>query len=109
MKPHKLTVCATVAERDSGDKTVRGSKVDRAYYLSSHVEEEMAADEFERADVEHAIFKGRIEKKLTHDERGTRYRIEGLAQDGRMMQVICRFKADSNLVIITVYALVEEV
>ena len=93
----------------AGIQKIRQKLVDRAYYLSSHAEEEMAADEFERADVEHAIFKGRIEKKLTHDERGTRYRIEGPAQDGRMMQVICRFKTESNLVIITVYALAEEV
>jgi serine/threonine protein kinase len=81
---------------------------DRAYYLSSHAEEEMAADGFERADVEHAICKGRIEKRLTRDERGTRYRIEGPARDGRMLQALCRFRADSNLVIITVYALTEE-
>ena len=93
----------------TGIQKIRQKIVDRAYYLSAHAEEEMAADEFERTDVEHAIRKGRSEKKLTHDERGTRYRIEGPAQDGRMMQVICRFKAESNLVIITVYALAEEV
>lgn len=68
----------------------------------------MAADGFERMDVEQAIRKGRIEKKMTHDERGTRYRIEGPAEDDRMMQVVCRFKADSSLVIITVYALEED-
>ncbi len=34
--------------------------------------------------------------------------IEGPAEDDRMMQVICRFKADSSLVIITVYALEED-
>ena len=57
---------------------IRQKIIDRAYYLSSHAEDELAADGFERADVEHAIFKGRIEKKLTHDERGARYRVEGL-------------------------------
>ncbi|MGH9847420.1 MAG: DUF4258 domain-containing protein [Blastocatellia bacterium] len=86
---------------------IRQKIIDRAYYLSSHAEEEMAVDGFERADVENAICKGRIEKKLTHDERGTRYRIERPAEDDRMMQVLCRFNADSNLVIITVYALME--
>ena len=91
-----------------GIQIIRQKIIDRDYYLSSHAEEEMAADNFERADIEHAIFKGRIEKKMTHDERGTRYRVEGPAQDGRLMQVICRFKEESNLVIITVYALVEE-
>ena len=91
-----------------GIQIIRQKIIDRDYYLSSHAEEELAADNFERADIEHAIFKGRIEKKMTHDERGTRYRVEGPAQDGRLMQVICRFKEESNLVIITVYALVEE-
>ena len=86
-------------------QAIRQKIIDRAYYLSAHAEEEMVADGFERADIENAICKGRIEKKLTHDERGTRYRIEGPARDSRMMQALCRFKADSHLVIITVYAL----
>lgn len=68
----------------------------------------MANDLFERADVENAILKGEIEKKMTYDERGTRYRIEGPARDSRLMYVICRFKEDSNLLIISVYALTEE-
>jgi len=68
----------------------------------------MANDLFERIDVENAILKGEIEKKMTHDERGTRYRIEGPGSDGRMMHVICRFKEDGNLMIITIYALLEE-
>ncbi|MGH7453090.1 MAG: DUF4258 domain-containing protein [bacterium] len=75
------------------------------YYISWHAEEEMMDDNLERADVVNAILKGRIERKLTHDIRGTRYRIEGPAKDGRMIHVICRFKEDSNLVIITAYTL----
>jgi len=47
--------------------------------MSSHAEEEMLDDNLERKDVENAILKGRIEKKMTHDERGVRYRIEGPA------------------------------
>jgi hypothetical protein len=62
-------------------------------------------DDLERNDVENAILKGIIEKKMTHDERGTRYRIEGPAIDGRMMHVICRFRENSNLIIVTVYAI----
>ncbi len=65
----------------------------------------MLDDELERKDVENAVFKGRIEKKLTEDIRGTRYRIEGPALDGRMPQVLCRFKEDTNLIIITAYTL----
>ncbi len=47
----------------------------REYYLSAHAEEEMAEDGFERKDVENAIFHGFVEKKLTHDVKGTRYNI----------------------------------
>jgi len=76
---------------------------DRDYLLSSHAEDEMAEDGFERTDVEAAILGGFVEKKLTHDVRGTRYRLEGPAEDGRLMGVLCRFREDRSLVIITVY------
>ena len=81
---------------------------ERAYYVSSHAEEEMLDDGLARDDIENAILKGRIEKKLLEDVRGTRYRIEGPAKNGRLMHVICRFREDENLVVITVYALQEE-
>jgi len=68
----------------------------------------MLDDRLERDDVENALFKGRIQKKLSEDMRGVRYRIEGPAKDGRLIHVICRFREDANLVIITVYALAEE-
>jgi len=79
--------------------------IDRDYYMSSHAEEEMLDDDLEREDIENAILKGRIEKKLTQDERGIRYRIEGPARDGRLTHVICRFRENANFIIITVYAL----
>jgi hypothetical protein len=75
----------------------------RDFYISSHAEEEMAEDGFERADTENAVMAGFLEKKLTHDPRGTRYRVEGPARDGRPMHVICRFKDVGSLVIITAY------
>lgn len=68
----------------------------------------MLNDVLERFDIENAILKGRIEKKLTEDIRGTRYRIEGPARDGRMVHVICRFKEDTDLIVITVYDLLED-
>jgi hypothetical protein len=79
--------------------------IDREYYLSSHAEEEMLDDELERRDVENAILKGRIEMKMTEDVRGTRYRIEGPALDGRLIHVLCRFRENASLIIITIYAL----
>jgi len=78
--------------------------VGRDYFISSHSEEEMVDDGLERRDMENAILKGRIEKKLTHCARGTRYRIEGPALDRRSIHVVCRFGATGNLIIITVYA-----
>ncbi len=79
--------------------------IERAYFMSSHAEEEMLDDDLERRDIENAILKGRIDKKLTHDAKGTRYRIEGPSIDGRAVHVICRFREESNMIIITVYAL----
>lgn len=84
---------------------IRQKIIERDYYLSSHAEEELLDDELERIDIENAILKGRIEKKMKEDMRGTRYRMEGPARDGRAIQVLCRFKEDASLIIITVYAL----
>lgn len=84
---------------------IRQKILDRDYYISSHAENEMREDQLKRIDVENAILKGRIDRKLTKDIRGTRYRIEGTARDGRSIHVICRFKEDRSLIIITVYAL----
>jgi hypothetical protein len=63
----------------------------------------MADDRLERTDIEHAILRGKIDKKLTHDLRGTRYRIAGPIADGRLVHVVCRFKEVGGLIIITVY------
>ncbi len=86
-------------------QSIRQKIIDREYYLSSHAVVELIDDELERKDIENAILKGRIEKKMTEDIRGARYRIEGPARDGRSIQVLCRFKEDANLIIITGYAL----
>jgi len=77
--------------------------IDREYYLSTHAEDKMAEDRLERKDVENAILRGKIDKKMTHDVRGTRYRIAGPAEDGRLVHVVCRFKEVGGLIIITVY------
>jgi Domain of unknown function (DUF4258) len=79
----------------------------RDYYLSSHAEDEMVDNYLERKDIEHAIFQGRVEKTMTHDNRGIRYRIEGATMDGRLIHVVCRFRENDSLIVITVYALTE--
>jgi len=82
---------------------IRQLVIARRYYLSAHAEEEMWADGLERPDIERCILSGRIEKRMTEDERGTRYRIEGRARDERLIRVICRFHEIEDLLIITVY------
>jgi hypothetical protein len=62
---------------------IRQKILSKEYYISWHAEEEMLEDELERADIEHTILHGEIERKLTEDVRGTRYRILGPARDGR--------------------------
>ena len=82
---------------------IRQKVIDRDYYLSSHAEEEMADDKLERKDIENAILRGKIDKRMTRDLRGTRYRIAGPSEDGRLVRVVCRFKEAGSLIIITVY------
>jgi hypothetical protein len=75
------------------------------YYISLHCEEELVFDNLTRRDIENAIIHGKINKKLTEDLRGTRYRIEGAAIDGRILHVICRITDDNELLFITTYVL----
>jgi len=86
---------------------LRQKVIDRAYYLSSHAEEEMNDDNLERIDIENAILKGKIQKRLTRDPRGPRYRLEGPTLDGSLVHVVCRLDENDDLRIITVYALEE--
>ena len=79
--------------------------INKNYFISSHAEEEMQNDALEIEDIENAILKGIINKKLTHDIRGTRYCIEGPAIDQRIIEVICRYNEKRKVLIITVYAL----
>ncbi len=39
--------------------------IDREYYLSTHAEDKMAEDRLERKDVENAILRGKIDKKMS--------------------------------------------
>ena len=48
---------------------IRQKVIDREYYISSHAEEERMDDELERDDIENAVLKGRINKKLSEDNK----------------------------------------
>lgn len=58
---------------------------------------------FTLKDILAGISNGEIVEKQTHDLRGTKYVIIGNALDGREIEIVCRFRADNNLIIITVY------
>ncbi len=68
-----------------------------------HFIEEMANDGLIFADIESAMFDGRIRRRFTRDPRGTRYEIVGRAIDGREVAVICRIKGTGKLLLITTY------
>lgn len=64
----------------------------------------MRKDSLSTKDVKHALRRGRIAQRFTHDSRGIRYKIIGPAIDGRKINVICRTLDSGELRIITVYA-----
>jgi hypothetical protein len=68
----------------------------------------MVEDGLDRQDVENAIMKGKIDKRMTKDPRGPRYRLEGPAKNESLIHVICRLDEAKTLRIITVYAIREE-
>jgi len=70
-----------------------------------HIFEEMANDNLTFADIEMAIYNGRVNRKFTRDPRGTRYEIVGSATDGREIAIICRIKNTGKILLITPYAL----
>jgi len=72
-----------------------------------HFFEEMANDNLTFADIEMAIYKGRINRKFTRDPRGTRYEVIGPAIGGKEIAIICRIKSTGRLLLITTYTLEE--
>lgn len=91
-----------------GTREIRERIKAKNYELTGHAEEEREDDELTTADLREVILTGRVDKILTDDPRGNRYVVRGKAQDGREVEVVCRFLASGKLRIITVYALGEE-
>ena len=83
---------------------IRQKIVRNRYQVTAHALDEMRQDALAIVDMKHAIRRGRIRQRFTHDPRGTRYRIQGPARDGRVVNVICRVLDSEELRIITVYA-----
>ncbi len=68
--------------------------------MTEHAEEEREDDQLTVANLREIV--------LTDDLRGDRYVVRGKAQDGREVEIACRFLASGKLRIITVYVLEEK-
>ena len=76
--------------------------------MSVHAVEEMAEDNLDIIDIEHAVLNGRLDRTERNDPRGTRYVIEGAAADKQnAVGVVGRFTSTDRYLIITVYAMIE--
>jgi hypothetical protein len=70
--------------------------------------EEMAEDDLDILDIEHAILDGRIAKIEKSDPRGTKFVLEGLAVDQQTpVGVVGRFTSTGRFLIITVYEITD--
>jgi uncharacterized protein DUF4258 len=76
----------------------------RRYDMTAHATEEMAEDDLDIIDVEHAVRTGRVAQIQRDDPRGNRYVLEGTATDGAtLVGVVGRFLASGRYLIVTVY------
>jgi hypothetical protein len=75
----------------------------REYDMTIHAMEEMAEDNLDILDIEHAILNGRVARIEKNDPRGTKYVIEGLAGDEQTpVGIVGRFTTTDRYLIITV-------
>jgi Domain of unknown function (DUF4258) len=76
--------------------------------MTVHAMEEMAEDYLDILDIEHAILNGQVARTEKGDPRGTKYVVEGLAQDEQLaIGIVGRFTANKGYLIITVYEITE--
>ena len=77
--------------------------------MTVHAVEEMAEDNLDITDVEHAVLTGRIARIERDDPKGNKHVIEGVAVDGvTAIGVVGRFTGNDRYLIITVYEITEE-
>ena len=76
----------------------------RDYDLTIHAIEEMAEDDLDIFDIEHAVLHGQVVRKEKRDPKGTKYTIKGPSSDGgKIVGVVGRFHGIDRFLIITVY------
>ena len=72
--------------------------------MTVHAMEEMAEDNLDIVDVEHAILNGHVARLEKGDTRGTKYVVEGFAVDEQTtVEMVGRFTTSGRYLIITVY------
>jgi hypothetical protein len=77
--------------------------------MTVHAMEEMAEDDLDIVDIEHAVLTGQVVRREKDDPRGTKYVVEGLAADGETpVGVVGRFKIAERYLILTVYEVGKE-
>jgi hypothetical protein len=76
----------------------------RQYDMTAHASEEMAEDDLDIADVEHAVPTGRVVEIRRRDPSGNKSVLEGWAADGKTLAgVVGRFPSSGRYPIVTVY------
>ena len=76
--------------------------------MTIHAMEEMAEDNLDILDIEHAISNGQVTRIKRDDPRGTKYVIEGFAVDQQTpVGIAGRFTTTDRYLIITVYEITD--
>ena len=72
--------------------------------MTVHAMEEMAEENLDILDMEHALLSGKVARIEKDDPRGAKYVVEGVAVDGQTpVGVVGRFTTAGRYLIITVY------
>ena len=75
------------------------------YVVTTHAEEEMAADDFSILDVECGVLTGSVLERQPDDKSGeSKYRIRGNTTAGAEIELVAKLGPTGRMVIITVYA-----
>ena len=87
-------------------KSLRERIRGKQYVMSYHARKEMLEDDLSLDDVELSILTGEItERQRDRVTAEWKYRLQGVAADGRSVEVVAKLAPTGKLVVITVYTL----
>jgi hypothetical protein len=76
--------------------------------MTAHAVDEMAEDDLDFDDVEHAVLSGQVVHSDFEDPRGPKHVIHGLAADGQVpVGILGRFAKADRFLIITVFEITD--